>query len=285
LYGQFLESKDHPHVQLRVELLQSNAAVSFSQPIIKLESEPSDNYRKIIEYLEKGGGIARFSFSRNPANSDLIAIARQLGTPMEERSDDVAEFVEDLFVLNVVDRFDHLAPVAMQPFSSAPLSMHTESSGNPLSMQPRYILLYCVDQGQVSGGAATLGVSMADVVARLSDHDISLLAQTRYRRCPQGSNILRFTVNGPTFSFRDFCQEALDWTCEATSAKPECVNNAIGALLEAIYSVDCMEIHWQAGTMAVIDNWRFFHGRSAARHKPESGRWLKRLRILAAEKL
>jgi hypothetical protein len=285
LYGQFLESKDHPHVQLRGELLQSNTAASFSHPTIKLASDPSDNSRKILKYLEKGGGIARFSFSNNPLNSDLIAIARQLGTPMAERSNDVAEFVEDLFVLNVVDRFDHLAPVAMQPFSSAPLSIHTESSGNPISMQPRYILLYCVDQGQFSGGAATLGVSMADVAAKLSDHDISLLAQTRYSRCPPGSNILRFTAHGPTFSFRDFCQEALDWICEAPSAKPEYVNNAIGALLKAMYSANSIAIHWQAGTIAVIDNWRFFHGRSAARHKPGSNRWLKRIRILEAEKL
>jgi hypothetical protein len=208
--GRFIKSKSDAHFQLREELLHKSVSHKPETEFPVLDPLDNDTIGIFQESLRDGNGICTFTFSREPSNSELIAISQQLGNPLPERSNDVAEFVEDVFILNIVNRFDCSAPMEMQPFSNAALTLHTESSGNPLSMQPRYIMFYCAKADIRGDDAATLIVPMPRVAEKLSDETLSLLAKTRYLRCEQGPHIVRATSHGPAFSFRDFGASALD---------------------------------------------------------------------------
>lgn len=280
MLGRFIELNDHPHIALRADLLRSRELPVLAPPEQELDIGTAAATEEVLQQLSASEGCGLFKLASRPPNAGLIDFGKQLGQPMEERSSDVAEFVEQRVLLNVVDRFDAAAPVALQPFSSAALTLHSESSGNPLAWQPRFILLHCVDPGAGVGQAATVLVSMRAVAAALNDAELGLLSQTRYQRCEEGPNIARQGPHGWIFSFRDFGTEPLDWACADRAADPDQVNAAIAALLAALYSAESCALEWQPGLMVVIDNQRWFHGRRYSSRRGGDGRWLQRLRIM-----
>jgi alpha-ketoglutarate-dependent taurine dioxygenase len=88
------------------------------------------------------------------------------------------------------------------------------------------------------------------------------------------------------FSFRDFGDRPLRWlagkdTGPSADAAAE-ADDAIAALLAAMYRPEtALGIRWQRGTLAVIDNTWFFHGRTAGRFSAGARRHLQRIRVTA----
>ena len=142
----------------------------------------------------------------------------------------------------------------------------------------------CLKPGDETTRAQTLMVSMDKVAARLSDGARKALSGMWYATSPAAPPILREGARGPIFSFRDFGEEALGWTSVSDRwvVSEEAGTAALHELLDALYAGDdWIGVTWQRGDLLVIDNTRYFHGRSLAGEKPVgSHRLLNRLRLL-----
>jgi len=280
LEGFFQELASHAHVERRRWMLGEASITRAIQAHIDIDSAaaPEAVGERLLETMDWNDGVALARFSEPLGNEKLLAIGRALGDIIPERSPDVADFLEGQNILNIVSRFDSDAPAEMRPFSTGLLSLHSESSGHALRHQPHYILLYCVASGDEATSAATVIVPMRGVTERLKATDRAMLQRVRYRQCEEGPMIARETARGLAFSFRDFCGQRLDWSAESDTGGD--VNSAIAALLNALYDPDGAAIvRWEPGLMVAIDNFRCFHGRTAALHPSDGQRWLKRVRI------
>ena len=226
-------------------------------------------------------GCAVIELDRPLVDDDLIELGGRLGTLIPERDSSVQPYVYSDVLLNLVTAYGHSADVALQPFATNALSLHTEGSGKPVGEQPRYIVLMCCDPGESGAEAQTVLVPMAAVADRLTADRLALLARTRYRRNDRGPNLVREVDGRVVFSFRDFQADTLEWVCEDGAADPEEVDAAIRALLAAMYRKQAVTgVHWRPGMLVVIDNTWFFHGRTAGADRvPERKRHLKRLRV------
>ncbi|WP_158574018.1 TauD/TfdA family dioxygenase [Streptomyces triticagri] len=203
-----------------------------------------------------------------------------LGEAIPELDPAVQPYVEDGVVLNLVADAGVTGDIHLQPFGTTPLSLHSEGSGRCIADQPRYIVLMCVEPGD-DDSAQTVLIPMVSVAAGLSPDDLRLLGHTRYDSAHNVPTIARASSSRTVFSFRDFQGTPLQWACEAEDAEPEAVNQALRRLLAQMY--DRRHAHgvtWTRGLLIVMDNTRFFHGRTAGPvrmvHQP---RHLKRLRI------
>jgi len=221
-------------------------------------------------------GVAAGRLARPLPIDDFIELGRLLGDPYEERAAEVQPFVSKRYVLNLTARSPAAAPTALQPFSQAPLTLHTESSGAPLDRQPRYICLMCQDPGDPDV-AQTVAVPMEQVAAALAGKTRAILRATRYDG-PDCPTILRGPDERPIFAFRDFGSDPLDW--RAGNASSEEVNAALNELTSSLYAAPVAAVRWERALIVLIDNQRVFHGRTAGRGLG-AGRHLQRLRLLA----
>jgi len=284
MQGVFLEQPTDPHVQLRSTLLGWNALLP-SPPAIRSNGSQS------AEHLIRGCGLldrlAQFGLcvlERDEPMTDreFIRLGSLLGNILPETDPSVQPHVDEQVILNVVSVHSDTNDVTRQPFAVNSLSLHTESSGRPLSHQPRYIVLMCVEPGEATA-ARTVLVPMTSVENMLSSEAIEVLTGTRYHR--QGvPYLVRNVGNRRVFSFRDFVQEPLHWTHDrGAEDQTAIVNCALRELLAGMYSAtDARAITWKTGLLVVIDNTYFFHGRAAAAGVAglQRRRHLKRLRIL-----
>ncbi|MFJ4963924.1 TauD/TfdA family dioxygenase [Streptomyces sp. NPDC088729] len=213
----------------------------------------------------------------------LLQFGSLLGTPQPETDPAVLPFTEERVVLNLRSVRKRTADPALQPFARDALALHSEGSGRGVAQQPRYIVLMC----RAPGGAAaaqTVLVPMAEVASRLDREERRLLTATVYR-AGTPPPVLRYEEERPVFSFRDFMGQRLRWRYTPEPARepepePERVNAALRRLLAAMYTTRASGVRWEAGLLVVVDNRRFFHGRTAA---PASGvglRHLQRLRVV-----
>lgn len=209
---------------------------------------------------------------------EYIRLGRLIGEPYDERANEVQPFVSRAVVLNLTARSHASVPTAMQPFSQAPLTLHTESSGAPLERQPRYICLMCLEPGDPDT-AQTIAVSMDPVNAELDARARATLRAVSY--APPGSPfLLRGTERRPVFAFRDFGEEPVRWRSHA-EAETHVVNTALAELTGAMYAAPVQAVSWRRGMIVLLDNHRVFHGRTAGRSTNTSDqRHLQRLRLL-----
>lgn len=88
------------------------------------------------------------------------------------------------------------------------------------------------------------------------------------------------------FSFRDMDHRGFPWRYEPAwdGAGAPAVNGAIRALLEAMYDpATTGGIHWAQGDLVILDNHRWFHGRTATDQPPhDRPRHLEKVTIAAA---
>lgn len=291
--GTFVERNSDPHVTLRDCLLNSGRrlrppreAVPQVPPVA-----PGELVAEAVRQLHSDG-LFLGALDTIPADDDFIALGRTLGEPIPETDPAVQDHVSREVLLNLVSVHPETDDASLQPFATGALTLHSEGSGRPVAGQPRYIVLMCCEPGKpavAAGGrelvpAQTVVVPMADVHEALTPAERDILRGTRYRTGQAVPTVLREVDGRPVFSFRDFGNAQLHWVSDARGATESHVNDAFRALLAAMYALEpAGAVHWAHGTVAVIDNTRFFHGRtSGAAHQPGSRRHLKRLRIMTA---
>ena len=282
LEGRFAESDTDRHVARRAELLAGDGGIPPLGPVKQwpVGTRPERVLPSISDELADNGlAVADFDGPLPP--DDFIGLGEQLGSVMQERDPTVQPRVYRGGLLNLVTEIGHTADVAVQPFSTTGLAMHTEASGKPVAEQPRYIALMCLEPGDQDSSAQTVVVAMADIAARLSRDDLAVLEELRYHRNTAGPFIARQEEGRTVLSFRDFCGDELHWVHEGRSRSATEINDVLRRLLAAIYHPGSARVaRWRRGRLVVLDNTRFMHGRTAgARETGAIRRHLQRLRI------
>ncbi|HSU16581.1 TauD/TfdA family dioxygenase [Longimicrobium sp.] len=283
--GTFLERMSDPHVAGRRALLEAGPVLPApSAPVRAASAEgfPRAAEAEIRDDL-RARGLAVVQLDEPVPADRFLALGRLLGTAMPETDPAVQPQVEQQVILHLVSRHGHTRDVALQPFATQALTLHTESSARPAAAQPRYIVLMCRDPGDDATAAQTVLVPMAEVRARITPEQLALLASTRYRNSASVPFIVRHEEGRVVFSFRDFHEHPLDWAHAAPDAAADDVNGALRGLLAAMYAPEgATGIHWNRGMLVIMDNTFHFHGRTAGAVNPSSRpRHLQRLRIIA----
>ncbi|MEU0433597.1 TauD/TfdA family dioxygenase [Streptomyces sp. NPDC006290] len=230
-------------------------------------------------------GLALARLDRPLDEAGLLALGADLGRVSEETDPAVLPYVEQGRILNLISGRAATEDVALQPFSAGTLTLHSEGSGRPVATQPRYIVLMCQDPGD-EAAAQTVLVPMRAVAERLQPRTLHTLGGLFYQDAPGVPPMARTVGDRTVFSFRDFGDRPLRWlagkdTGPCADAAAE-ADDAIAALLAAMYRPEtALGIRWQRGTLAVIDNTWFFHGRTAGRFSAGARRHLQRIRVTA----
>jgi hypothetical protein len=283
--GAFCETEADTHVALRDRLLAPDAILPAPKvSAISATTSPANVIQEGLAETVERDGIGLVAFDHPLEDAAFIEFFAPFGAPIPERDPAVIPFVRRDVVLNVVAVQGHVANAALQPFAANDLTLHSEGSGRSEAEQPRYVVLMCCDPGDSISQARTVLVPMGDVAARLARPQRSLLARTRYQRNASGPMILREVNGRPVFAFRDFKGDPLAWIVPDGIATadddPDAVNAALRALLAAMYCGAAFGLRWAPGLLIIIDNRRFFHGRTAAIGSSPRRRHLKRLRLV-----
>lgn len=307
IQGIFSERPTDRHIPYREAMLASGIVLPAprSSSMSAAEGFSADDSSTMLNLL-RDTGLAVIDLGEPLTSDDFLRLGAFLGTAMPETDATVAPFVERGVILNIRSEFASTDDVSVQPFATNFLTLHTEGSGRPAPQQPRYIVLMCCEPG-ASTAAQTVLVQQQRVESKLSSADIDVLSRTRYTNSPDQPSIVRNTNGRNVFAFRDFLRQELAWTHSSPDAS-ECdhnanqgtsdrlfgenradspdpvstINDTIGNLLAAMYAPgEATGIHWKRGLIVVIDNSRFFHGKSSAVSPELAGRrHLKRLRII-----
>ncbi|SDH70979.1 TauD/TfdA family dioxygenase [Nonomuraea jiangxiensis] len=284
LYGAFTENSTDQHVAFRRDLLDSGKVlppppvpVTHSSAADFLDGPVHDALRELATT-----GTAIVQLDEPLHTRRFLALGALLGQAMPRMDPAVQPYVENDVILHL--RREHVATanVSLQPFATNSLSLHTESSGRRAEEQPRYIVLMCVTPGDDPTAAQTVLVPMTAIERALTPESLSVLARTRYRHSTDGPRILRTVEGRRVFSFRDFLSQPLHWAHPGDDADETVVNRSILDLLAAMYGSTAAGVHWSRGMIVIIDNARYFHGRTASPSRAavtDSPRHLKRLRI------
>ncbi|MFI5907222.1 TauD/TfdA family dioxygenase [Dactylosporangium sp. NPDC051541] len=277
--GIFRQAADQPHVPLRRRLLdaaQPLPAPPFGRDV---RADDSSGLATIAREQLSAHGAAVVRLDRPLDAEEFLAFGATLGTAQPELAPAVQPFVESEVILNLVTTSPATIDTDLQPFAANWLSLHTESSGAPVPVQPRYIVLMCVTPGDDPRCARTVLLPMREVYGRLSERDREVLRSLRYE---QGDPppILRIADGRPVFSVRDFQEDPLNWVHDGPLDAPDEVNAVLARMYAAMYGSPGFGVRWDRGLLVVIDNAVHFHGRTAGvAAPPGSTRHLKRLRI------
>jgi Taurine catabolism dioxygenase TauD, TfdA family len=281
--GIFEEQASDAHVGLRNRVLGYRSATTNpagpTMPCRCRIDNFSDEFTRKFKYELRERGLVSIALNEPLPTPQFADFAGQLGAAVPERDPVTAPFVENDIVLNLITRYRATDDVSLQPFSTGFLTLHSESSGRSVSDQPRYIVLMCCEPGDASVAARTMLVSMRDVEAALEPEILLTLSSTRYRGSPDAPTIVRRDHSRYVFSFRDFWRQPLEWSHWGHATEAATVNYAIRGLLTGLYGAPIQAIDWTRGLMVIIDNQRYFHGKSEARGVSSRPRHLKRLRI------
>jgi len=286
LSGTFKECTEDGHVVRRRDLLsQFQAPLDVGGPTssaARFTTVPE--VCAIIRGQLERSGLASFQYEKLPDSSSFRELGEAIGCALPETDPAVQQFVDDGFILNLRSQCGHTQDIQRQPFSTAPIALHSESSGASVERQPRVILFLCIQPGGPKTFAQTIVVPMSEVTSRLAPAHLGILQKTRYKRCEHGPMIARRERHGITFSFRDFSGDSLEWVSEAQGATEDEVNSSIRALLMEMYDPAIAKgIQWRRGLVIAIDNQRFFHGRAAGSAEPDTQmRHLLRMRLASA---
>lgn len=283
--GLFLERSTDAHVQLRKAMLCGDAIhpgpATVLLPGVHSANQLTHADCALWDRLHECGLLV-LQLDGPLSDEEFIEFGSRLGFPLPETDPTVKPHVSAEVLLNLVSVHAHTTTVALQPFATNFLSLHTEGSGRPIGQQPRYLVLMCLEPG-LETAAQTVLVPTETVETRLSPDAIATLSLTRYNNTGGSPSIVRDCDGRRIFSFRDFLSQPLEWLHCGPDVHSKAINDTICELLAAMYSAeDVQGIHWRRGLLVILDNTFYFHGRTAATSNPgsESRRHLKRLRIL-----
>lgn len=282
--GVFVERSTDQHIRLKEHLLESGTILPpLQQNAIRVRNAdfPDAVVDRILNELQ-ATGLVLLQLDEPAINDQFIMLGAVLGTAMPETDPTVKPYVEREVILNLISDYGHTSDVSLQPFATNSLTLHTESSGRRAEEQPRYIVLMCCEPGNDTTVAQTVLIPMTSVEKRLTESEINILSQTRYRNSHHGPWLVRNIGERRVFSFRDFHTQPLEWTYSGQAKSIDTVNAAISDLLTSMYAPDtATSVRWARGMIVIIDNTFFFHGRTAGSAMASTGRrHLKRLRIM-----
>ncbi|MEH1016301.1 AMP-binding protein [Micromonospora sp. CPCC 206060] len=278
--GTFSAAGDPQLTRLRRALLEGGRVLPAAPEPVATPADPAAVGAELTRQLAVRG-IAVVSLPAPLGVDAFIELGHRLGRPVPERDPAVQPYVARGVVLNLVMSGGPTDDVALQPFAGGPLSLHSEGSGRPVSRQFRFIVLMCRERSGPDSEFQTVLVPMAQVARALLPRQLDILRHTRYHGQPEAPTIARDVGGRVVFAFRDFVDSVLHWECTLGGATEAEVNDTLAALTRAMYAPAVpLGLTWSAGTVAVIDNTWFFHGRSAGRFLPGAGRHLARLRLL-----
>jgi alpha-ketoglutarate-dependent taurine dioxygenase len=227
------------------------------------------------QLMEYGLGLIRFEHVID--NAGFVDLGRRFGGLVIESAPDVQPFVDEGVILHL--RQTKLSGrVEDAPFESRELLLHTEGSRQPAERQPRFVLLYCIDPG-TDLGAQTVLIPISAVLDRLAKRTCKVLRETYEARVDGTPTILAQRASVDRFSFRDLGEETYLWDSPHSR---EYVEGALADLLTACYTSDQVYgSRWSRRDLIMIDNHRWFHGRTWSRTPKDvnTPRHLMRLRI------
>lgn len=213
---------------------------------------------------------------RAPEAEEVLQLGATLGPVLPEDDELALSFAaHGGKVLTLKTAFDSSADIASQPFSTAPLRLHTESSTSRPENQPRFILLACTAAPARDHGLQTLVVPTARVLAALSAHTLAVLRAISPDE--QGAPAVLRTDERDVVCFRDFSSP---WPWVSTrDVKAVEAEQALDALLLATYDpAHVRGAEWQRDMLVVLDNTALMHGRTAGPARPEdTARTLQRV--------
>jgi L-asparagine oxygenase len=195
----------------------------------------------------------------------LLAIAAELGEPVGYVQEHGGGLVQNL----VPERRNEARQASTS--SSVRLAWHTETAFHP--HKPRYLLLLCL-RGDPE--ARTLLCAINDVLPELSDDDVAVLRQRRFRTRPDESFLEPGAVGalgeplavltGDEFTYDEELMVGMDHDASATLAR-------LGAAVHAHATAITLE----TGDLLIVDNYRVVHGRSSFHARYDgTDRWLQR---------
>jgi hypothetical protein len=168
-------------------------------------------------------------------------------------------------------------------FAENYVMLHTELAARPVAAQPRHILLQCLEPSPPDGGGQTVLVAMNRIRRCLTDRQAAILRATRSARPDGAPPFLRWEGGREVFAFKDEAQGEIPWKYEGgdPSVSPNDIDDTIRTLLNALYDpAGVTGLWWERSALGIIDNHRFFHGRTFA-PRPADGppRHLRRVRV------
>ncbi|HEX5097576.1 MAG TPA: TauD/TfdA family dioxygenase [Acidimicrobiia bacterium] len=195
----------------------------------------------------------------------LLAIATELGEPVGYIQEHGGGLVQNL----VPERRNEGRQSSTS--SSVRLAWHTETAFHP--HKPRYLLLLCL-RGDPE--ARTLLCAIDDVLPHLSDTDVAVLREPRFRTRPDESFLEPGAVgqlgeplavlNGDEFTYDEDLMVGMDEDAHGVLAR-------LGAAVHAHATALTLE----AGDLLIVDNHRVVHGRSSFHARYDgTDRWLQR---------
>ncbi len=264
-------------VLLRREWFPSSDEATAS-PEITVSAAHLAGHAAAVSEVVASAGIAELQLDRPLSDGEFIDFGRLFGTLIPESDPEISEFITQRYILDLRTQLPAGAPAELQPFAEDPLTFHTEGSRRPAAGQPRFLIFQCIVPPPCDSGGQTLLRGAGQVSAMLPADSRSTLAGVAYDS--DGMPPLYRSEGGGMFSFRDFADTPLAWRCtgQAATRTAEEVHAAFRDLLLALYDERHVRgIWWQANSLVIIRNQRFFHGRSAA---AAGSRHLRRLRVL-----
>lgn len=234
-----------------------------------------------IRKLLNTTGFATVQLDRSLDDGEFIEFGRSFGTLMPESAAEISDFISRRYILDLQAKLPPGAPTELQPFAEDPLTFHTEGSRRPTAQQPTLLVFQCIVPPVRDQGGQTLLRSAAQVSAMLAASSRAALADMTYDL--DGMPPIYRDEGGGTFSFRDFGDSPTRWrpVGSAGGLAAEEVGAALSDLLLTLYDERYVRgIWWQANGLVLIDNRRFFHGRSSGADGSQvHQRHLRRLRI------
>lgn len=265
--------QDQHFQQIRDRVLCTAAAwPAPGEGYVRVGREDLAGFARRLQCAAELHGVALADLGEPLSAVDLIALARRLGEPIPEHDPAIADFVEDTFVLNLIDA-GSTDDVRFKPFSTDELLLHTEGSLRADGERPRWIILQCRREPcGAAGTAQTITIGMQGIADRLGS---GALAALRRIRIAGGSHAVA-SEQPAVFAFRDPGVSNDSFESADPGADPVQV---VTRLLEALYDPGSVRaIPWRRGLLAVIDNKRVFHGRT--RGSAGERRHLQRVRVL-----
>jgi hypothetical protein len=198
----------------------------------------------------------------------LLSVARRLGHPVGYRPEHGGDLVQNIVPVR------QTAQRQISTSSKVTLMFHTEAAFHP--HRPRYLLLLCLRGDEA---AATTLASSTALVPHLSERDIEVLFQPRFRTAVDESYlhgapnrlgppmpVLRGRRDRPLMVFDADLMVGTDGEAEAALQR-----------LAQVVEEHHLSVVLQAGDLLVVDNDVAVHGRSPFRPRFDgTDRWLQR---------
>ena len=288
LEGVFREVAADRHVALRQAALRRQEWYPAPPGVAVVDASAADlvaAFGQLKADLD-GHGVALARVDRLLTNDELILLASLFGLPQLQLDARHAPYVEDDVILNL--RADHPETDDLEwklLFAENYVMMHSELAGRLVAEQVRYLLFQCVVAPRRDHGGQTLLRPMQRVYESLTATQVAILSATRHAAFRDPPPLLSTWDGRVVLAVKDAEGEDLPWrfTGDEGGVVEDDVNDAIRALLAAMYTEEIWGLPWEPCLLGVFDNRRYLHGRTFAQ-RPSDGpaRHLREIRVFTA---